>query len=155
MNTSMIAVGDNMPAFSVVGTGGYPLSPGDLKGKWVVLYFHPKDDTSGCTKEACGFRDAKKDFDKRDVIVYGISCDDIPSHEKFVKKHDLNFPLLADTDHKMAESFGVWNGKNADRATFIFDPEGKMVKAYPKVTPDGHAQEILKYLDTIRTDWAL
>lgn len=148
-------IGKSMPGFSAAGTSGYPISPVDLKGKWVVLYFYPKDDTSGCTKEACSFRDMKKDFEKRDVVVYGVSCDDIPSHEKFAKKYKLNFPLLADPEHKMADAFGVWNGKNADRVTFVIDPEGKISKIFPKVSPADHAKEILKYLDTIREDWAL
>lgn len=148
-------VGKSVPGFSAMSTNGYPVSPGDLKGKWVVLYFYPKDDTSGCTKEACAFRDMKKDFEKRDVAVYGLSCDDMPSHEKFVKKYKLNFPLLVDSEHKIAEAFGVWNGKNADRVTFIINPEGKITKVFPKVSPADHAEEILKYLDTIQEDWAL
>lgn len=148
-------IGKAVPGFSAISTDGYPVSPGDLKGKWVVLYFYPKDDTSGCTKEACGFRDLQKEFEKRDVFVYGVSCDDIASHQKFLKKYHLNFPLLADPDHVIAEAFFVWNGKNADRTTFIIDPEGKIVKVFPKVKPDEHPDEILKYLDMILADWSL
>ena len=148
-------IGQPVPGFSAKSTSGYPVSPVDLKGKWVVLYFYPKDDTPGCTKEACGFRDQKKEFEKRDVVVYGVSTDDFASHEKFIKKYDLNFPLLADPDHVLAEAFNVWNGKNADRVTFVVDPEGKVAKVFQKVTPAEHAEDILKYIDVVRNDWAL
>jgi peroxiredoxin Q/BCP len=123
----------------------------DYAGKWLVAYFYPKDDTPGCTTEACSIRDIYRDLESKGVAVVGISKDSVASHAKFAEKYNLNFPLLADTDHAIAEAYGAWGtkkmmGREYDgiiRKTFIINPDGEIVKEYPNVTPKDHADELL------------
>ncbi|MEK6970712.1 MAG: thioredoxin-dependent thiol peroxidase, partial [archaeon] len=129
----------------------------DFKGKKVVLYFYPRDDTPGCTKEACEFRDAKAQFTRKGAVVLGVSKDDEASHQKFVKKYDLNFTLLSDPDHAVIGKYGAWAEKSLYgkkfmgivRSTFVIDEDGTILKAFPKVSPEGHAKEILDVLTSV------
>ena len=129
----------------------------DLHGKSVVLYFYPKDDTPGCTKEACNFRDANHLLQKRGVVVLGVSADDVASHQKFVDKYSLPFPLLADTDTHVSQLYGVWKEKNmygkkymgVNRETFLIDKDGIVRKIWNKVKPDDHANEVLKAVEEL------
>ncbi len=129
----------------------------DLKGRIVVLYFYPKDDTPGCTAEACSFRDANHEIQKRGVIVLGVSADDLASHQKFADKYGLPFPLLADTDTKVSQLYGVWKEKNmygkkylgVNRETFLIDKEGIVRKAWHKVSAAEHAQEVLDTIESL------
>ncbi len=129
----------------------------DLHGKTVVLYFYPKDDTPGCTAEACSFRDADHEMQKRGVAVLGISADDIPSHQKFAEKYGLSFPLLADTDTTVSQLYGVWKEKNmygkkyigVNRETFLIDKDGIVRKVWPKVKAAEHAQEVLEAIESL------
>lgn len=128
--------------------------PDDLKGNWTILYFYPKDDTPGCTKQACSYRDNISDFTKTGAKVYGISLDSIESHNSFIQKYELNFPLLSDPDHKLSEALGVygdqeWKGKvfkGLSRDTFLINPEGKVVKVWRKVDPTVTVKETLDEL---------
>jgi peroxiredoxin Q/BCP len=143
--------GDKAPAFSMATDGGSSVSLAKLKGKNVVLYFYPKDDTSGCTAEACGFRDSFPKFGKIDATVIGVSRDSIESHERFKKKYKLNFPLAADADGKTTEAYGVWVEKSMygrkymgiERATFLIDGKGVVRKVWRKVKVPGHVDEVL------------
>ena len=147
--------GDNAPAFSASTNGGGNLSLSDLKGKHVILYFYPKDDTPGCTKEACAFRDHFTEFKKRGAVVLGVSTDPVKAHDKFVEKYKLPFTLLADEDHKIVEAYGVWGQKTfmgrkymgTHRVTFLIGPDGKIQKIWPTVKPEEHAEEVLAALD--------
>jgi peroxiredoxin Q/BCP len=146
--------GDKAPAFTAETSGGGRLSLADFAGKNVILYFYPKDDTPGCTKEACAFRDGYADFKKRGAVVFGVSTDPIKAHDKFVKKFQLPFTLLADTDKKIVEAYGVWGEKvfmgrkymGTHRVTFLIGPDGKIKKIWPKVKPEEHAAEVLAAL---------
>ncbi len=146
--------GDKAPAFTVDTSGGGKLSLADYLGKNVILYFYPKDDTPGCTKEACAFRDGYADFKKRGAVVLGVSTDPVKAHDKFVKKFDLPFTLLADVDKKIVEAYGVWGEKvfmgrkylGTHRVTFLIGPDGKIKKIWPKVKPEEHAAEVLAAL---------
>jgi peroxiredoxin Q/BCP len=128
-----------------------------LRGHTTVLYFYPKDDTPGCTAEACSFRDADYEMQKRGVVVLGISADDIASHQKFAGKYGLTFPLLADTDTTVSQRYGVWKEKNmygkkymgVNRETFLIDKDGIVRKVWPKVKPEGHAQEVLETVESL------
>jgi peroxiredoxin Q/BCP len=130
----------------------------DLKGHIVVLYFYPKDDTPGCTAEACSFRDANHEMQKRGVVVLGVSADDIDSHRKFADKYGLSFPLLADTDTTVSQLYGVWKEKNyagktymgVNRETFLIDKDGIVRKVWPKVKAAEHAQEVLETIESLR-----
>ena len=147
-------VGEKAPDFSVVDDSGKKTKLSDLKGKKVVLYFYPKDDTPGCTKEACNFRDGIGAIKKQGAIVLGVSADSVESHKKFKSKFDLNFPLLADTDKKIVEDYGVWKEKSMygktymgiERTTFIIDKSGKISHIFPKVKVDKHYDEVLEAL---------
>jgi thioredoxin-dependent peroxiredoxin len=138
------------PDFEVQTDTGATLKLSSLRGKNVVLYFYPKDDTPGCTIEACELRDAFPRFTKSSAVILGVSPDGVESHQKFKKKFDLPFTLLADTEHKIAESYGVWVEKNnygkksmgVQRATFVIDKKGEVAKIFPKVKPQGHANEV-------------
>lgn len=149
--SSVPAEGAKAPAFSLPSSSGNTVKSADLKGRAYVLYFYPKDATSGCTLEAQEFRDRDKDFKKTKVPVYGVSPDSVKSHCKFITKEKLSFELLADVDHKVAEKFGVWGEKSMYgrkymgifRTTFLIDKNGKIAKVWEKVTPRGHAQEVL------------
>ena len=146
--------GKKAPAFTLPGSSGKKVKLSDLKGKPVVLYFYPKDDTPGCTVEAKGFRDHADAFDKFGAVVLGVSPDGVASHCKFRDKFDLNFELLADEDHAVAEKYGVWVEKSmygkkywgVQRATFLIDGTGKIAKVWPKVKPDEHPEEVLAAL---------
>jgi peroxiredoxin Q/BCP len=146
----MPAVGKAAPAFTLDTDTGERLSLRDLKGKPVVLYFYPKDDTSGCTAEACEFRDAFPRFDKSKAVILGVSPDPVKSHQKFKAKYELPFTLLADTDHAVAEQYGVWKEKSmygrkymgVDRTTFIIDAAGKIAKIFEKVKPEEHGTQV-------------
>lgn len=143
--------GDKAPDFSVPDADGNVVKLKDLRGKKVVLYFYPKDDTPGCTREACAFRDAFSKFKKRGIEVLGVSLDNEKSHQKFTKKFDLPFRLLADTDRAVSESYGTYGKKKfmgreymgVNRMTFLIDEKGKIKKIYEKVKPDDHAEEVL------------
>ena len=146
--------GDVAPGFLAATNGGGRVSLADFKGKNVVLYFYPKDDTPGCTKEACAFRDHFAEFQKRGAVVLGVSTDPVKSHDKFVGKYKLPFTLLADEDKKIVEAYGVWGEKTfmwrkyigTFRVTFLIGPDGRIKKIWPKVKPDEHAQEVLAAL---------
>ncbi len=149
---ALLAVGDKAPAFKTTDQDGEAVSLGDFKGKKLVLYFYPKDDTPGCTKEACSFRDGWSKFRKRGVAVLGVSTDDEKSHRKFIDKFSLPFPLLADTDKAIVKAYGVWGERSmygrkymgTNRVTYLIDEKGKIAAVWPKVKPDGHADEILE-----------
>ncbi len=150
----MIIANMKAPAFSLPDDNGNIISLSDFTGKKVVVYFYPKDDTPGCTVEACSFRDAFDEFLEAGAVVLGISPDDAASHTHFRKRHNLPFHLLSDTDHKVAEAYGAWGEKNMYgkkhvgiiRSTFIVDEAGMIAKVFPKVKPEGHAAEVLKAL---------
>lgn len=148
------AVGSPAPAFALPSSTGEDVELADFKGKTVVLYFYPRADTPGCTKEACGFRDAIASYKKLSVPVLGISPDPVKDVEKFATKFDLNFPLLADEDHAVCEQYGVWQEKSmygkaymgAARITFVVGPDGKVRHVFEKVKPERHDQEVLAWL---------
>jgi peroxiredoxin Q/BCP len=152
--TSDLKVGQKAPDFTVMDDKGEKVKLADLKGKKVVLYFYPKDDTPGCTKEACAFRDGIDKIKKRGAVVLGVSADSVESHKKFKNKFDLNFPLLADSDKKMIEAYGVWKEKSMygkkymgiERTTFVIDENGKIAHIFPKVKVDQHYDEVLEAL---------
>ncbi len=149
---ALLSIGDKAPAFQTTDQDGEPVSLGDFKGRPVVLYFYPKDDTPGCTKEACSFRDGWSKFRKRKIAVLGVSVDDAKSHKKFAEKFSLPFPLLADTDRTIVRAYGVWGEKNmygrkymgVHRVTYLIDARGKISAVWPKVKPEGHAEEVLE-----------
>ena len=149
-----IEEGSEAPEFTLPADDGSKVKLKDLRGGPVVLYFYPRDDTPGCTKEACAFRDRRKDLVKAGAKVFGVSTDDVTSHVKFRDKYELNFPLLADIDHKTAEKYGAWREKNmygkkswgVQRSTFLIDAEGIVRKVWKKVSVDGHDQQVLEAL---------
>jgi peroxiredoxin Q/BCP len=146
-----VEVGKKAPAFSLPASNGETVALKDFEGKTVVLYFYPKDDTPGCTKEACDFRDSVTTFTKDDAVVLGVSPDSVKSHGKFIAKFDLPFLLLADEDHAVAEAYGVWAEKSmygktymgVERSTFVIGPDGKVKAIFRKVKVDGHIDEVL------------
>ncbi|MEP6847512.1 MAG: thioredoxin-dependent thiol peroxidase [Acidobacteriota bacterium] len=148
----MLKEGDKAPDFSGTDQDGKKVKLADYKGKRVVLYFYPKDDTPGCTKEACSFRDSDQTFAKEGIKVFGVSTDDEKSHQKFISKFQLPFDLIADTDKKIVEKYGVWGEKSmygkkymgTIRKTFLIDEKGKIVKIFDKVNVAEHADEVLK-----------
>jgi len=155
--SSMPQPGDPAPPFDLEsGTGGR-VSLASLRGKPVVLYFYPKDDTPGCTAEACAFRDMRTAYEATGAVVLGVSADDLPSHKKFAEKYGLTFPLLSDPDHAVSEAYGVWGEKKnygrtymgITRATFVIDGDGVIHEVWPKVKVDGHADEVLAALRPI------
>ena len=151
----MIEEGAQAPEFDLATDGGARVRLSDLRGQPVVLYFYPKDDTPGCTAQACELRDEYAQFRERGAVVLGVSPDDETSHARFRSKHSLPFSLLADPDHKVAEQYGVWGereyrGKKymgINRSTFVIDPGGRVAKAFYGVKPQGHAEKILAALD--------
>lgn len=153
-----LKAGDKAPSFKLLDQEGKSHSLADYKGQWVLVYFYPKDDTPGCTKEACMIRDNFPDFKKLKVQVFGVSKDSVKSHEKFAKKYKLPFTLLADEDKSIMESYGAWGKKKflgkeymgTLRISFLINPKGKIAKVYEKVTPATHAEEVLKDLDEFR-----
>jgi thioredoxin-dependent peroxiredoxin len=144
--TTMPERGQRLPDVEFITEGGERLAAGDLGGKKTVLYFYPKDDTSGCTKEACAFRDRMGDYEQADIQVYGVSLDPPESHRRFREKYNLNFPLLTDEGGRAAEALGVLreNRKKANRVTFLLDQDGRIARVYPEVSPETHADEILQ-----------
>jgi peroxiredoxin Q/BCP len=150
-----LKVGEKAPDFNVSTDAGQKVKLSDFKGKKIVLYFYPKDDTPGCTKEACAFRDGIDEIKDRGAIVLGVSTDSVDSHKKFKSKFDLNFPLLADTDKKIVEAYGVWKEKTnygktymgIERTTFIIDEQGKVSHIFPKVKVDEHYDEVIDALE--------
>jgi len=146
--------GDRAPDFSAATSGGGQVSLADFKGKNVILYFYPKDDTPGCTKEACNFRDHFAGFKDKGAIVLGVSTDAVKAHDRFVEKFKLPFTLLADEDKKIVTAYGVWGQKSflgrifqgTHRVTFLIGPDGRIRKIWPKVKPDEHAEEVLAAL---------
>jgi peroxiredoxin Q/BCP len=147
----MLKEGSTAPAFKTTDAEGHTVKLSDFRGQKVVLYFYPKDDTPGCTREACSFRDAFADFKKRKIKVLGVSLDTETKHQKFAKKYDLPFTLLADTDRSICEAYGTYGQKKfmgrtymgVLRMTFLIDEKGKIKKIFEKVKPDEHAQEVL------------
>jgi peroxiredoxin Q/BCP len=152
--SSWIEVGEKAPAFSLTADDGKRVRLSDFKGRPVILYFYPRDDTPGCTREACAFRDQQAPLKKLGAVVLGVSTDSIESHGKFRDKYRLNFPLLTDIDHTVAEKFGAWREKNLygkksmgiQRSTFLIDATGKVARVWKKVNVDGHDAEVLEAL---------
>ncbi len=147
-------IGDAAPDFSLPTGDGKTLSLKDLRGKKVVLYFYPKDNTSGCTKEACSFRDEIKKFERKGTVIVGVSADSVESHRKFAGKFDLPFPLVSDEKKDVISAYGVWKKKSLygrtflgiERTTFIIDETGKIAQIYRKVKVDGHVGDVLASL---------
>ena len=152
-----LEVGSKAPAFTLVSDSGKKAKLSDFKGRPVVLYFYPKDDTPGCTKEACAFRDASVQIKEFGAVVLGVSPDDEASHIKFRDKYTLNFPLLSDPEHSVAEMYGAWREKNmygkksmgVQRSTYLIGTDGKIVKVWKKVSVDGHDAAVLEALQGI------
>ena len=150
----MLSTGDPAPDFTLSDADGNPVSLSNFKGQKVVLYFYPKDDTPGCTKEACGFRDAQDDYMEANAVVIGVSPDSEKSHQRFRDKYDLPFLLLADPERRAIEGYEVWKEKNmygkkymgVERSTFIIDEDGILVEILRKVKVDGHVQSVLASL---------
>mgnify|MGYP001567475535 CR=1 FL=1 len=150
MMTSELTIGDKAPAFSLPDERGETVSLKSLTGTQVVLYFYPKDDTPGCTKEACGFRDSIKSIGKADAVVLGVSMDDADSHARFIKKYGLPFSLLCDEDGTVSKAYGVYKKKNMygriywgiERSTFIIDETGRLKAIFRKVKVDGHVADV-------------
>jgi thioredoxin-dependent peroxiredoxin len=141
-----LAVGTDAPAFTAKDTNGNTVSLSDFAGKTVVLYFYPKDDTPGCTKQACSFRDAQPEYQSKDVVILGVSADDEVSHQAFTQKYNLNFPLLADTDKSLIKAFDVDGGGYAKRITYVIDPNGKITHVDSSVNTTTHASDVLAAL---------
>ena len=149
---ALLSVGDKAPAFRTTDQDGKPVQLSDFKGRKVVLYFYPKDDTPGCTKEACNFRDAFPKLRRQKVEVLGVSVDDEKSHRKFADKFSLPFTLLADTDRKIVNDYGVWGEKSlygrkymgTNRVTYLIDEKGRIAAVWPKVKVDDHVDEVLE-----------
>jgi len=151
----MIETGKPFPDFSLPNQDGKTVKLADFAGNWLVVYFYPKDDTPGCTKEACAFRDGIDEIKSRGAVVLGISVDSVESHKKFKKKFDLNFPLLADTEKDVVEAYGTWKEKSMygkkfmgiERTTFIIDAQGKISHIFPKVKVEEHYDEVVDALE--------
>ena len=150
----MLEVGNNAIDFKLKDSNGIEISLSDYKGKKIVLYFYPKDNTPGCTKEACSFRDLYKEILEKDAVIIGISPDNEKAHKKFAEKYELPFHLLCDEDHTVAEQYGAWGMKKMYgkeymgiiRATFIINEDFVIDKVFPKVSPEKHGEEVLEYL---------
>ena len=149
---TILDIGSTPPDFTLPRDGGGTITLSGLRGKPVILYFYPKDDTPGCTKEACSFRDSFRDFKKRGIEVLGVSMDSEASHKKFTAKYKLPFTLLVDTDHSISDAYGVYGEKKfmgrtylgVKRMTFLIDEKGKIKKVFEKVKPEEHAREVLE-----------
>jgi len=143
-----LQVGFDAPDFALPSDSGETIKLSDLKGKKVILYFYPKDDTPGCTKQACSFRDNLGVLQSKNVVVLGVSADSVESHKKFKKKYNLNFPLLSDEKLEVIKKYGVKKTIGIERSTFIIDEKGKIIKIYRNVKVDGHVEEIKKFLES-------
>ena len=158
MADSKLVVGKKAPAFALKNQNDEVVKLGDLAGRWVVLYFYPKDDTPGCTTEACDFTDGLKDFEKMDAQVLGCSADSTERHRKFIAKYKLKIDLLSDPDHEVIERYGAWGEKNLYgkvsmgiiRSTVIIDPQGRVAHHWPKVSSKGHADAVRERLKELR-----
>src|SRR6266498_5462460 len=147
--------GDPAPAFTASTNGGGSVSLSDFRGKNVILYFYPKDDTPGCTKEACAFRDHFAAFQRKGAVVLGVSVDTVKAHDKFAKKFKLPFILVSDEDKRIVQAYGVWGEKSfmgrkyqgTHRVTFLIGPDGRIKKIWPQVKPEEHAEEVLGALE--------
>jgi len=159
----MLEVGEQAPAFDLADQDGQRHTLDGYRGRWLVVYFYPKDDTPGCTKEACSFRDAASELAALGAVVVGVSADDAGAHQKFAQKYDLNFPLLVDPDKAMLEAYGAWGEKQmygkrymgVARITYVIDPDGKVANVWPKVKAEGHADEVRAALTELQTERAL
>ena len=153
----MISVGDKAPQINLKDADGKTVKLSDFKGKRVVLYFYPRDLTPGCTKEACGFQADAAKIQRKNAVVIGVSTDDEKTHQRFREKYDLSFPLLCDTDHTLAEAYGVWAEKNmygrktmgVKRTTFIIDEQGRVAHIFNKVSVAEHSKDVLAKLDEL------
>jgi peroxiredoxin Q/BCP len=152
-HSAIPSAGSGAPDFTLPSQEGTSVSLKDYRGKWVVLYFYPKDQTPGCSREAHNFQIDQPKFAERNAVVLGVSVDSVDSHKKFCAKEGLNFKLLADTDHRVSESYGSLTNlgvvKFAARNTFLIDPEGKIAKVYTSVNPASHSGEVLSELDQL------
>ena len=154
----MLSVGDIAPNFTLSDQDGRSHTLEDYRGRWVVLYFYPKDDTPGCTKEACNFRDEKGRLEELGAVVLGVSADDVESHGRFHSKYGLNFPLLSDSQKNMIRAYGAWGTKTMYgreyegvlRCTYLIDPQGRVARVWDKVKPDAHALEVAEALIELR-----
>ncbi|HTM52883.1 MAG TPA: thioredoxin-dependent thiol peroxidase [Pirellulales bacterium] len=153
-----IEPGQMAPDFTLPAADGAHVKLSSFRGRPVVLYFYPRDMTPGCTKEACAFRDRRQELKKLGAAVLGVSTDDVASHEKFRDKYELNFPLLADVDHAVAEKYGAWREKNlygkksmgVQRATYLIDREGRVARVWKKVNVDGHDQAVIEAIKEMK-----
>lgn len=149
-----LQAGDKAPEFKLLSDEGQEVSLSDFRGKKVVLYFYPRDDTPGCTRESCAFRDGWAQMKQKGAVVLGISADSVASHQRFKQKFNLPFPLLSDPEKKALDAYGVWKKKSLygrtflgiERTTFVIDEEGRIAKIFPKVKVDGHFDEVLEAL---------
>ena len=161
--STVLHIGDSAPTFTTIAVGGnygsgLPLSLDDLKGKPVVLYFYPKDDTPGCTTQACGIRDSWQEIEATGAALFGVSIDPVKAHEKFITKFSLPFPLLSDPEKAIVNAYGIWVEKSmygkkymgTERTTFVIDAEGKIAAIFPKVKPAEHADLVLKALEKLK-----
>ena len=147
----MISIGDNAPQFTLSTNGGGQFSLADAAGKYLILYFYPKDDTPGCTKEAIGFSEERAAFEAQNAMVVGVSRDTVKKHDKFISKYDSRIPLIADEDGSLCEAFDTWVEKQMygktymgiERATFLISPEGKLLQIWRKVKVPGHVEDVL------------
>ena len=154
----MIEIGQKAPPFKLLDEAGDPVSLGEFAGRWVVLYFYPKDDTPGCTVQACDFTGGLKDFEKLDAVVLGCSPDSPESHRNFIAKHKLKVKLLSDPGHKVMEQYGAWGkktmyGRTSEgviRSTVIIDPSGRVANHWKKVQAQGHAEKVRQKLQELR-----
>ena len=146
----MLKENSKAPEFDLPGNDGKQHTLSDLKGKWAIVYFYPKDDTPGCTREACGFRDSFENLKAKGCVVYGISKDPIESHKKFKDKYDLNFVLLSDAELGMHKAYEVLEGSKTIRSTFLIDASGKIAKVWPNVKVDGHVDDVIKTIDALK-----
>lgn len=161
INKTMLIVGNNAPDFKLSDANGNQHSLADARGNWVLIYFYPKDNTPGCTKEACALRDQFPKFKKLGITVFGVSVDSAASHAKFTEKYELPFTLLADTEKEMVTAYGVWGKKKflgreymgTSRWSFLIDPEGKIAKIYDAVKPATHAEEVLADLNELMSSY--
>lgn len=151
------APGDAAPEFELLDHDGGTVRLSDQRGRKVILYFYPKDDTPGCTIQACGLRDRAAEIDARDAVVFGVSPDAVTSHQRFREKYDLPFTLLADTDHYVAEAYGVWKQKKMfgndywgnERTTFVIDEDGRIAQVFERVKPNAHVDQVLSAIGDV------